>query len=71
MIGVMAAWSVLGVYLSLFPSFAGERTRIHSLVFVHGVGSTTGENFGRRGAHSVGSVQCWAGFPGSTNIASA
>lgn len=32
-IGVMAAWSVLGVYLSLFPSFAGQRTGIHSLVF--------------------------------------
>ena len=32
-IGVMAAWSVLGVYLSLFPSFAGQRTQIHSLVF--------------------------------------
>jgi MFS family permease len=32
-IGVMAAWSVLGVYLSLFPSFAGQRTHIHSLVF--------------------------------------
>jgi MFS family permease len=32
-IGVMAAWSVLGVYLSLFPAFAGESTGIHSLVF--------------------------------------
>ncbi len=32
-IGVMAAWSVLGVYLSLFPSFAGQSTGIHSLVF--------------------------------------
>jgi len=32
-LGVMASWSVLGVYLSLFPSFAGERTHIHSLVF--------------------------------------
>jgi MFS family permease len=32
-IGVMAAWSVLGVYLSLFPSFAGQSTHIHSLVF--------------------------------------
>lgn len=32
-LGVVAAWSVLGVYLSLFPSFAGERTGIRSLVF--------------------------------------
>jgi MFS family permease len=32
-LGVMAAWSVLGVYLSLFPSFAGRSTHIHSLVF--------------------------------------
>jgi len=32
-LGVMAAWSVLGVYLSLFPAFAGQSTGIHSLVF--------------------------------------
>lgn len=32
-LGVMAAWAVLGVYLSLFPAFAGVRTGIHSLVF--------------------------------------
>lgn len=32
-LGVMASWSVLGVYLSLFPSFAGLRTGIHSVVF--------------------------------------
>lgn len=32
-LGVMASWSVLGVYLSLFPAFAGERTGVHSLVF--------------------------------------
>ncbi|MFL6154547.1 MAG: MFS transporter [Marmoricola sp.] len=32
-LGVMASWSVLGVYLSLFPSFAGISTGIHSLVF--------------------------------------
>lgn len=32
-LGVMAAWSVLGVYLSLFPTFAGVSTGIHSLVF--------------------------------------
>lgn len=32
-LGVMAAWSVLGVYLSLFPAFAGVSTGIHSLVF--------------------------------------
>jgi MFS family permease len=32
-LGVMASWSVLGVYLSLFPAFAGQSTHIHSLVF--------------------------------------
>ena len=32
-LGVMAAWSVLGVYLSLFPAFAGAKTGVHSLVF--------------------------------------
>jgi MFS family permease len=32
-LGVMASWSVLGVYLSLFPAFAGRSTGIHSLVF--------------------------------------
>ena len=32
-LGVMASWSVLGVYLSLFPAFAGASTGIHSLVF--------------------------------------
>jgi MFS family permease len=32
-LGVMASWSVLGVYLSLFPAFAGVQTGIHSLVF--------------------------------------
>ncbi|HJQ07795.1 MAG TPA: MFS transporter [Nocardioides sp.] len=32
-LGVMAAWSVLGVYLSLFPAFAGQKTGMHSLVF--------------------------------------
>jgi MFS family permease len=32
-LGVMATWSVLGVYLSLFPAFAGQQTGIHGLVF--------------------------------------
>ncbi|MBZ5740956.1 MFS transporter [Nocardioides mangrovi] len=32
-LGIMAAWSVLGVYLSLFPTFAGQKTGVHSLVF--------------------------------------
>ena len=32
-LGVMTSWSVLGVYLSLFPAFAGQRTGVHSLVF--------------------------------------
>ncbi|MBF6436034.1 MFS transporter [Nocardia cyriacigeorgica] len=32
-IGVMAAWSVLGVLLSLYPSLAAEKTGIHNLVF--------------------------------------
>jgi MFS family permease len=32
-LGIMSSWSVLGVYLSLFPAFAGQKTGIHSLVF--------------------------------------
>jgi MFS family permease len=32
-LGVIASWSVLGVYLSLFPGFASESTGIHGLVF--------------------------------------
>ncbi|MFC8532082.1 MFS transporter [Nocardia sp. NPDC057227] len=32
-IGVMAAWSVLGVLLSLYPSLAARQTGIHNLVF--------------------------------------
>lgn len=32
-LGVMAAWSVLGVLLSLYPSLAAEQTGIHNLVF--------------------------------------
>lgn len=32
-LGVMASWSVLGVYLSLFPAFAAQSTGIHHLVF--------------------------------------
>ncbi|CAN5273414.1 MFS transporter [soil metagenome] len=32
-LGVMASWSVLGVYLSLFPTFAGMSTGIDSIIF--------------------------------------
>ncbi|UGT42274.1 MFS transporter [Nocardia yamanashiensis] len=32
-LGVMAAWSVLGVLLSLYPSLAAQETGIHNLVF--------------------------------------
>lgn len=32
-LGVMSSWAVLGVYLSLFPAFAGQSTGIHNLVF--------------------------------------
>lgn len=36
-IGVMAAWSVLGVLLSLFPSLAAHKTGVHNLVFTGSV----------------------------------
>lgn len=36
-IGVMASWSVLGVFLSLFPSIASAAVRTHDLVFAGGV----------------------------------
>lgn len=32
-LGVMAAWSVLGVLLSLFPTLAAEKTGVHNLAF--------------------------------------
>ncbi|MGF6886501.1 MFS family permease [Nocardia sp. GAS34] len=32
-LGVMAAWSVLGVLLSLYPSLAAAKTGVHNLVF--------------------------------------
>ncbi|MGN6162025.1 MAG: MFS transporter [Marmoricola sp.] len=32
-LGAMASWSVLGVYLSLFPAYAAHSTGIHGLVF--------------------------------------
>jgi MFS family permease len=32
-LGVIASWSVLGVYLSLYPAYASESTGIHGLVF--------------------------------------
>nr|WP_054814205.1 MFS transporter [Nocardia arizonensis] len=40
-IGVMAAWSVLGVLLSLYPSLAAEQTGIHNLVFGGAVVAST------------------------------
>lgn len=36
-IGVMASWSVLGVFLSLFPSIASAAVGTHDLVFAGGV----------------------------------
>ena len=47
-LGVMATWSVLGVYLSLFPSFAGQSTHIHSLVFGGVGGGRDGRCRGRQ-----------------------
>ncbi|MDE0778455.1 MAG: MFS transporter [Nocardioides sp.] len=40
-LGVMASWSVLGVYLSLFPTFAGVSTGIDSIIFGGAVVATT------------------------------
>ncbi|MFC9896220.1 MFS transporter [Nocardia sp. NPDC127579] len=40
-IGVMAAWSVLGVLLSLYPSLAAQQTGIHNLVFGGAVVAST------------------------------
>lgn len=40
-IGVMAAWSVLGVLLSLYPSLAAAKTDVHNLVFGGVVVATT------------------------------
>ncbi|MCM6774098.1 MFS transporter [Nocardia sp. CDC159] len=40
-LGVMAAWSVLGVLLSLYPSLAAEKTGVHNLVFGGAVVAST------------------------------
>ncbi|WP_040797323.1 MFS transporter [Nocardia higoensis] len=40
-IGAMAAWSVLGVLLSLYPSLAAQQTGIHNLVFGGAVVAST------------------------------
>ncbi|MGX1808083.1 MFS transporter [Nocardia sp. NPDC055321] len=40
-LGVMAAWSVLGVLLSLYPSLAAAQTGIHNLVFGGAVVAST------------------------------
>lgn len=40
-IGVMAAWSVLGVQLSLYPSLAAAKTGVHNLVFGGAVVAST------------------------------
>ncbi|MFI1917144.1 MFS transporter [Nocardia sp. NPDC020380] len=40
-LGVMAAWSVLGVLLSLYPSLAQAKTGIHNLVFGGAVVAST------------------------------
>ncbi|WP_067827891.1 MFS transporter [Nocardia inohanensis] len=40
-LGVMAAWSVLGVLLSLYPSLAQQETGIHNLVFGGAVVAST------------------------------
>jgi MFS family permease len=40
-LGVMAAWSVLGVLLSLYPSLAGAKTGVHNLVFGGAVVAST------------------------------
>ncbi|WP_433202355.1 MFS transporter [Nocardia sp. CA-107356] len=40
-LGVMAAWSVLGVLLSLYPSLASAETGIHNLIFGGAVVAST------------------------------
>ncbi|MBF6173936.1 MFS transporter [Nocardia blacklockiae] len=40
-LGVMAAWSVLGVLLSLYPALAAEKTGVHNLVFGGAVVAST------------------------------
>ncbi|MFF3567166.1 MFS transporter [Nocardia jiangxiensis] len=40
-LGVMAAWSVLGVLLSLYPSLASAKTGVHNLIFGGAVVAST------------------------------
>ncbi|WP_084467153.1 MFS transporter [Nocardia arthritidis] len=68
-IGVMAAWSVLGVLLSLYPSLATQQTGIHNLVFGGAVVASTALSGATVQLFATGVPARWAAILGDTGMA--
>ncbi|WP_280492217.1 MFS transporter [Nocardia asiatica] len=68
-IGVMAAWSVLGVLLSLYPSLAAQQTGIHNLVFGGAVVASTALSGATAQLFATGVPARWAAILGDTGMA--
>ncbi|WP_327119636.1 MFS transporter [Nocardia sp. NBC_01730] len=68
-IGVMAAWSVLGVLLSLYPSLATQQTGIHNLVFGGAVVASTALSAATAQLFATGVPARWAAIIGDTGMA--
>lgn len=68
-IGVMAAWSVLGVLLSLYPSLAAQKTGIHNLVFGGAVVASTALAGATAQLFATRVPARWAAIIGDTGMA--
>lgn len=68
-IGVMAAWSVLGVLLSLYPSLAAQQTGIHNLVFGGAVVASTATSGALAQLFATRVPARWAAIIGDTGMA--
>ncbi|GAA5055971.1 MFS transporter [Nocardia callitridis] len=68
-IGVMAAWSVLGVLLSLYPSLASQQTGIHNLIFGGAVVASTATAGALAQLFATGIPARWAAIVGDTGMA--
>ncbi|WP_225726424.1 MULTISPECIES: MFS transporter [unclassified Nocardia] len=68
-IGVMAAWSVLGVLLSLYPSLAAQQTGIHNLVFGGAVVASTATAGATVQYFATGVPARWAAILGDAGMA--
>jgi MFS family permease len=68
-LGVMAAWSVLGVLLSLYPSLAAQQTGVHNLVFGGAVVAATATAAALVQLFATGIPARWAAIGGDTGMA--